>query len=275
MPGKNLRTIASVLILAGIVLGSPLPNWSEMIVIESSLENKGNDFTKKAYEFARSGEYKNFVTHSGVADKNVWLKGGVFIINNKTYLTPEFIPSNVSKVSKYDVIKAYTLFNVLYYIEVVDQDIDAILNDISVPPIMQTVQATILACVYNRDIIQRDNFTIYVYDNEELASNFNFYKGQPVGSTVLEDIHSGTGLPETKPNVVFISGDSGNYDAIINYCRENNVLTLTDRPKLLQMGVTIGIGAYSADDVKLILNTKGVSGSVDAWNSDNIFYKKL
>lgn len=271
---KHLQIILSILLLACLVFGAPLPNWSEMIVNESAMQGKGNSFTQKAYQFMQNKAYKNFNTLTAVAGKTAILQGGILIVRNTTYMTPEFIPTNVDEISKYDILKIYTLFNVVYYIEKIDQDIDAILNDIHTPPLLQTVQASILLCVYNKDIIQRDNFSLYVYDNEELAKNFGFYKGQPVGSTILETIESGNTLPETPPNVMIISGKSENLDEVIQYCRENNILTVTDRPQLLKNGVTIGVGTYS-DDVKLILNTQGVSGAVEFWVSDNIFYKKL
>ena len=271
---RNSYLVLILLMLTCILHGTPLPNWSEMVINESALENKGNIFTQKAYEFMQSGEYKNFITNTGVAEKTVILRGGVLIINNRTYLTPEFIPCNVSQISKYDIIKVYSLFNVVYYIEKIDQDINAILNDISIPPTMQAVQSTIMVCVYNKDIIQRDKFSLYIYDNEELAKNFRFYKGQPVGSTILEEINSGIELPATPPTVMFISGDSSNIDQIINYCTENNILMITDHPKLLRKGVTVGVGTYS-DGIKILLNTEAVHGSTTAWNSDNIFYKKL
>ena len=260
--------------LVCILQGVPLPNWSEMVVSESSMENKGNAFTQKAYAFMESGEYKTFTTNTGVAEKTAILQGDVLIINNRTYLTPEFIPSNVAEISKYDIIKVYSLFNVVYYIEKIDQDINAILNDIKVPPTMQAVQATVLVCVYNKDIIQRNSFSLYIYDNQDLAKNFGFYKGQPVGSTILEEINSGTSLPTTPPNVMFISGNSTNVDHIINYCNENEILMVTDHPKLLRKGVTVGVGSYSGE-IKILLNTEAIHGSDTAWNSDNIFYKKL
>ncbi|MBN2280099.1 MAG: hypothetical protein JXQ65_05935 [Candidatus Marinimicrobia bacterium] len=271
---KNSSILLVFIILAATLQGSPLPNWSETVINESQMENKGDIFSQKAFAFMQSGEYRSFVTNTAVADKTALLQGDVLIINNRTYLTPEFIPSNVSSISKYDIIKTYSLFNVVYYIEKIDQDINAILNDISVPPVLQAVQATILACVYNREIIQKDKFSLYIFNNEELAKNFNFYKGQPVGSTVLEEIGSGTGLPETKPTVMFISGEADNVDEIINYGIENKILMITDHPKLLKKGVTVGVGTYSGD-LKLLLNTAAVHGSESAWNSDNIFYKKL
>ncbi len=274
MRHKFLQTIATILFLVSALISKPLPNWADMIVNESQMPAKGDDFTEKAYQFIQNRDYKNFHQQTGVAGKTMLLKGGILIANNKTYLTPEFIPTNVDMISKYDIIKVYTLFNVVYYVEKIDQDINAILNDISTPPVMQTVQGTILTCVYNKKIIQQETFSIYIYGNNELADNFKYYNGQPVGSSVLNEIKSGNTLPETPPSVLIISGDSGNFDEIIQYGKDNNILTITDKPELLKKGITIGIGQY-ADDVKILLNTRGVYGSDDSWNSDTIFYKKL
>ena len=274
MFSKKYQFIIVILILACFASGSPLPNWSEIVIDESTMPSKGNEFTKRAYQFLKTGEYENFVTHTGVAGKTAFLEGGVLVMNNRTYLTPEFIPTNVSQVSKYDIIKVYTLFNVVYYIEQIDQDVDAILADISTPMEMETVQATILACVYNKTIIEREKFSLYIIGNPDLAKNFSFYKGQPVGSTILEDIQEGEKLPEVPPTVMIISKGVKNIGDIIKYCEENNILTITDIPKLLQKGVTVGVGTYSGE-LKLLLNTKGVKGSIEYWNSNNIFYKTI
>src|SRR6056297_789472 len=226
MHRKHLQIIFSILILTCLVFGKPLPNWSEMIVNESSMPEKGSDFTRNAYQFMKSKAYKNFNTLTAVAGKTAVLRGGILIVRNSTYMTPEFIPTNVNEISKYDILKIYTLFNVVYYIEKIDQDIEAILNDIRKPPLLQVVQASVLVCVYNKDIIQQDNFSLYIYDNQDLAKNFAFYKGQPIGSTILKTIESGTTLPATPPDVMIISRESENLEEIIQYCRDNNILTI-------------------------------------------------
>ena len=263
-----------LLLLVYMLQGSPLPSWSEIVVSESSMKNKGNIFTQKAFEFMQSGEYKNFTTNTGVADKTVILQGDVLIVNNRTYLTPEYIPCNVPQISKYDIVKIYSLFNVAYYIEKIDPDINTILNDISQLPISQIVQSTILICIHNNIIIQKDKFSLYIYNNEELANNISFYRGQPVGSTILEEINHGAEIPASPPTVMFISGNSSNVDQIINYCIENNILMITDHLNLLRKGVTVGVGS-SSGEVKILLNTEAVHGSEENWNSDSIFYKKL
>lgn len=265
-----------ILITICFLYSSPLPPaWSEIVVNESQMPGKGNDFTLKAKQFLQNGEYRTFVTHEGVADKTAFLEGGVLVIENRTYYVPEFIPTNVDHIEKYDVIRAYSLFNVVYYIEKIDLDIRSVLADMSVPQPMETVQATILSCVYNKWIIEKESFTMYVLGDEELANSFKFYIGQPVGSTILEDIKFGKALPETAPNVMVIGENVKNIDEIMSYCKENNIITITNHAKFINNGVTVGVGNTTSGGLKVILNTKGVGGSEDNWNSDNIFYKKI
>lgn len=273
---KNKYSLITVLMVLTCFLYSspPPPAWSELVINETNMPNKGNDFTVKAYEFMQNGEYRNFVTHEGVADKTAFLEGGVLVVDNRTYFAPEYIPTNVEQIEKYDVIRAYTLFNVVYYIEKIDQDIRSILADVAVPQAMETVQATILTCVYHKKIIERESFTMYIYGNDQLATSFNFYKGQPVGSTILDDITFGNSLPETPPTVMVIGKDLDNISEVLDYCKQNDILTITNHAKLLKDGVTVGVGTYSGA-LKILLNTNGIGGSSGNWNSENIFYKKI
>jgi len=274
MKKLTLHLTAGILLLTCFLYSNPLPVWSDIVVSESAMPSKGNDFTVKAYEFMQSGEYKNFVVHEGVAGKTAFLEGGVMVVENRSYFTPEYIPTNVEELSKYDVVRVYSLFNVVYYIEKIDQDIRSILSDSVIPMPMETVQATILTCVYNKNILDMETFTLYVYGKQELADQFKFYAGQPIGSSVLESITSGLSLPETPPNVMVVSHEIENIDEVVSYCRDHNVLSISDQPRFLLNGITVGVGTFSGV-LKLLLNTQGVNGGTEYWSSESIFYKKI
>lgn len=67
----------------------------------------------------KSGQYKNFQIHKFTFnDKNILQTDGTGIrINEKKYFVGNYIPSNTKRINQNDKVKAYTLFNVLYYLD--------------------------------------------------------------------------------------------------------------------------------------------------------------
>ncbi len=129
----------------------------------------------------------------------------------------------------------------------------------------QVSQMLSMACVFEKNISAQTECNIYVYNSPDIQNAIKSFKGQKLGNATLKSLTSGSTLPSTKPDIVLI-GNAENYAKILNYCNDNDVLSLTNIPDLVKEGVTLGMGVDGSGTPKLLINPKGVAAQGKNFN---------
>ena len=89
-------------------------------------------------------------------------------------------------------------------------------------------------------------------------------EGKPIGSAKLEKVVAGDNLPSEKPSVIYI-GSSGKLSDVLNYTKENKVLSITGNPDLVSKNVTLAVGT-SGGKPKIMLNLSSTKDEGIEWN---------
>lgn len=114
--------------------------------------------------------------------------------------------------------------------------------------------------------------SIHVIGDADVAAELSSKVGEGIGSATLKHVESGYGLPSAPPDVIYIGNpdeymiDSEKLRALIDYTRENKVISVTYEPILIYKGVTLGIGAQESGTAKFMLNLQASKDQGLNWN---------
>ncbi len=111
------------------------------------------------------------------------------------------------------------------------------------PPAMQAA-VLLKLLVFNKQIAAADSIVVHVVGSAEFAEALREAVGTAIGSGHLARVTEGRGLPSRKPHALYV-GDAGKVRDVVAYTRENDVLSMTGLPELMQEGVTLGVGVES------------------------------
>jgi hypothetical protein len=109
------------------------------------------------------------------------------------------------------------------------------------------------------------DFVIYVLDAPEVAKELEKGIGKAAQGSTLSKVESGSSLPTTKPQVLYV-GSAAKFQEAIAYSRANKILTASGVADLTSKGVTLGVGVGDDGKPKIMLNlTASVEENRD-WN---------
>jgi hypothetical protein len=98
--------------------------------------------------------------------------------------------------------------------------------------------------------IEGKEFSVFVFGDSEVTPFLQANLNQKVGEATLKRVESGTALPSTRFDVVYIAADAATGS---RYCAEHQSLSVTGVPELTAQGVTLGL-AIEAGKPKILLN---------------------
>ncbi len=125
----------------------------------------------------------------------------------------------------------------------------------------------------SKEISVLPEITVYVLKDPAIAAELQKAVGRQIGKSTLSAVNEGDTVPSEKPAVLYIgTGDS--LDEMLDYCRKNQVLSITGTPELIEQGVTLGVGA-SGDKPKILLNISGANGERITWDPALIKISKI
>lgn len=121
-------------------------------------------------------------------------------------------------------------------------------------------------CALNQTLQNKETLSVYVLGDEEVANELQIFYNQNIGGIKLVSIENGTDLPQVKPDVMIIIDDS-NISELKDYCRTNNVLSISKSSFACQSGLSTAIVAmvpttieheYSMTSVYAQINKKAL-----------------
>lgn len=121
-----------------------------------------------------------------------------------------------------------------------------------------------MACVFNKTLSAKSEVSVYIYKDDGVTTAMKSFEGQKVGSVILKEVASGSDLPASQPDILFI-GDKDKSEALITYCNENAVLCLTSEPDIVKEGASLGV-TLKGGKAMLLLNPKGVAAQKQSFN---------
>ncbi|MCB2200910.1 YfiR family protein [bacterium] len=116
------------------------------------------------------------------------------------------------------------------------------------------------------------DISIHVIGDAEVAAELSSKVGETIGSATLKHVDSGYGLPSSPPDVIYIGNpdeymiDSEKLRSLVDYARDNKVISVTYEPILIYKGVTLGIGAQESGTAKFMLNLQASKDQGLNWN---------
>ena len=135
--------------------------------------------------------------------------------------------------------------------------------------------SSVAAIAMNQTIQETNDINVYVLGDKEVAKSFTKFLGQNVGNSQLMSVSNGDELPVEKPSVLIFT-DASRTQEVVNYCRENNVLSISNNPELCEKGVTLGVGRivtpmfekkHSLASVQMYLNETASDAEGQVWDS--------
>lgn len=126
----------------------------------------------------------------------------------------------------------------------------------------KVAMSAMAAISMNKSIQLSGKLDVYVLGNDNVAQALKKFQGQYVGGIILNSINSGEVLPKVKPSVIILCNDE-KCENVIQYCRRNSVLSITNQPGLCCKGISLEIikcqdsdcnDKYSLNDINLIIN---------------------
>ncbi len=109
------------------------------------------------------------------------------------------------------------------------------------------------------------DITIYVMGAPKIAKEFKKGIGKKIGKTILKNIVEGKRLPNTKPSILYV-GNSSKLKEALKYTRSNKIPSVTGIPKLVNEGVTLGIGIGKDGKPEIFLNLASSAEEELNWN---------
>ena len=137
-------------------------------------------------------------------------------------------------------------------------------EDVEVAP--AAVQASLLVklLAFNKHLASGCDICVHVIRCPEFAAAMKKGIGIPVGKGRISSVTEGDGLPTERPAVVYVA-DSSMTDAVIEYTRANDVLSMTGLPDQVEKGVTLGVGVKEGKP-KILLNVSSSKQEDIDWN---------
>lgn len=132
-------------------------------------------------------------------------------------------------------------------------------------PASQVPQAIIQACVFEKRISAKDEISIFVMGDGEIAKTLEMYEKQKLGNSILANVGVGQKAPSDKPTILIL-GDPDLVGQATAYCQENSVLSITNIPDMVKEGISLGIGVDEAGSLKLIINPRASAKEGNNWN---------
>ena len=109
------------------------------------------------------------------------------------------------------------------------------------------------------------DLTVYVLGASEVANELKKLRGRKIGSAELKNVVLGNGLPENRPDILFVGSDSQVNDAIA-YTRSKKCLSVAGIPELVEKGITLGIGIGENGKPQILLNLSSTLQEGMDWN---------
>ncbi|OQY52029.1 MAG: hypothetical protein B6245_23970 [Desulfobacteraceae bacterium 4572_88] len=116
----------------------------------------------------------------------------------------------------------------------------------------------------SKEISGGDDISIHVVGSPAAAAEFRKAIGRKIGKSKLAEVSESDGIPLDRPVALYI-GDKAQSEELIQYCRANQVLSMTGIPDLVPQGVTLGAGT-SEDKLKVLLNGIASVEEKITWN---------
>ncbi len=140
----------------------------------------------------------------------------------------------------------------------------------------QVAGAAMTVCALEENIQNSSKLDVYVFGNKQISRELKKYKNQLIGNVTLNSIKYGNELPKNKPTVIILD-DVEKYTEVKEYCRKNNVISISCCPELTEQGLSVGIGSdvkkqdsnfLSLSSVKLLVNLEASRLEGSKWNQD-------
>lgn len=125
----------------------------------------------------------------------------------------------------------------------------------------------------SKELSSGEDITIHVVRAPGVAAELKKAVGRAVGRSTIVAINNGDGPPDAPPTALYV-GEGEDADALIRYCRENGVLSITGTPALVEKGVTLGV-AFSDDKPKILLHIRASKAEGITWNPTLLKISKL
>jgi hypothetical protein len=107
--------------------------------------------------------------------------------------------------------------------------------------------------------------TIHVVGSAELASALKNSVGWQLGKRKLSKVTSSNALPTEAPDVLFLC-DKNKLSEVIEYTRKEQIFSMTNIPKLVKKGVSLGIGVGGKGQPTVTLNLSASKAEGLDWN---------
>lgn len=109
------------------------------------------------------------------------------------------------------------------------------------------------------------DIVIHVIGSPTLADALRKAVGKPIGKCKLSKVTDGDDLPTEKPAVLILA-DAAKISEAIEYTYKEKVLSVTNKPELVEKGISLGMGIGDNGKPKILLNmTASVEEELD-WN---------
>lgn len=143
--------------------------------------------------------------------------------------------------------------------------VNPLFSEFKAAPTSQVSQVIIQACLFEKSIAAQKEISIYVMGDKAVADVLSAYKGQALGSAKLKKLESGEDIPADKPTILFL-GNAELTSKASSYCQENSVLSVTNLPKAIKGGISLGIGINGSGSPSLLLNPTQTAKEGKNWN---------
>ena len=102
------------------------------------------------------------------------------------------------------------------------------------------VLSAISLCAMNETIQNKSDLDVYVLGDIDVGNELRIFFNQRVGNITLKSIRSGDELPDFVPDVLLLCNDSKLEEAK-EFCRDNSVLSISNKGEMCQCGVSLAI----------------------------------
>lgn len=142
-------------------------------------------------------------------------------------------------------------------------DISIIAEDAIDVPVQLQAALFLKVLPFNKAFTNKQ-LNFYIAGPADFAIELQQYKGKDIGLTYkIQSIKDGFGLPEEKPDVIYVA-DSILCNDIISYARKNKILTITGIQGLVKKGVSLGLGSVESKP-KFFINLKASKEEGITW----------
>ena len=116
----------------------------------------------------------------------------------------------------------------------------------------------------SKEISNGEDISIHVVRSPGTAAELRKAIGRKIGKSKLVAVNEGDEMPVYQPDAIYI-GDAEQLEEVIRYCRQNDVLSMTGIPELVENGVTLGVGMQGSKP-RILLNVPASKAEQITWN---------